>query len=60
MKTSGLHRIKVRVLDEIPYAKFAHLSVDETIEFVRRSMIDELTKLKKEMSCSGFAPAGDN
>ena len=36
MQTIGVHRIKVRVLDEIPYEKFAHLSVDETSDMVRK------------------------
>jgi len=53
MKTSGLHRIRVKVLDEIPYARFADLSLEETIKFVRGLMIDELAKLKKEMSYVG-------
>jgi len=52
MKSSGVHRIRVRVLDEIPYAKFADLSVEETINFVREIFIDELDRLKKEMSAS--------
>lgn len=51
MKTSGLHKIKVRVLDEIPYEKFANLSLDETIDFVRGLMIGELARLKNEMNC---------
>ena len=53
MKTAGIHRIIVRVLDEIPYEKFAGLSVEETAEFVRRIMIGELARLKKEMNHSG-------
>jgi 1-acyl-sn-glycerol-3-phosphate acyltransferase len=33
MKTFGVHRIIARVLDEIPYEKFAELSVKETSEY---------------------------
>jgi 1-acyl-sn-glycerol-3-phosphate acyltransferase len=53
MKTKGIHRIIVRVLEEIPYEKFAGLSIEETGEFVRGIMIGELAKLKREMSHSG-------
>jgi 1-acyl-sn-glycerol-3-phosphate acyltransferase len=50
MNTKGIHRIIVRVLDEIPYEQFANLSVQETADMVRQIMIDELAKLKDEMS----------
>jgi len=49
MDTQGIHRIIVRVLDEIPYEKFANLSVEETAEMVRQIMIVELAKLKTDM-----------
>jgi 1-acyl-sn-glycerol-3-phosphate acyltransferase len=49
MNTQGIHRIIVRVLDEIPYEQFANLSVEETAEMVRQIMITELAKLKNEM-----------
>jgi 1-acyl-sn-glycerol-3-phosphate acyltransferase len=49
MNTQGIHRIIVRVLDEIPYEQFANLSVEETARMVRQIMIGELAKLKKEM-----------
>jgi hypothetical protein len=50
MKTAGIHRIVVRVLDEIPYEKFASLSIEETAEYVRRIMIGEPAGLKTKMS----------
>jgi len=34
----GRHAIRVEVLEEIPYAQFAHLSVEETAEMVRRKI----------------------
>lgn len=48
MNTSGIHHIKERVMDEIPYEKFAHLSVEETANYVRRLMIEELARLNAE------------
>ena len=50
MNTEGIHRIIVRVLDEIPYERFANLSVEETAYMVRQIMIVELAKLKNDMS----------
>jgi 1-acyl-sn-glycerol-3-phosphate acyltransferase len=50
MNTQGVHRIIVRVLDEIPYERFNNLSVEETANMVRQIMIPELAKLKNEMS----------
>ena len=35
----GSHRIRVDVLDEIPFADIAHLSVDQTAEFVQSKII---------------------
>jgi len=49
MNTEGIHRIIVRVLDEIPYEQFANLSVEETADMVRQIMIGELAKLKQDM-----------
>jgi 1-acyl-sn-glycerol-3-phosphate acyltransferase len=49
MKTFGVHRIRARMLDEIPYGKFANLSVEETSEMVRKIMIKALAELKKDM-----------
>ena len=49
MDTQGIHRIIVRVLDEIPYERFANLSVEETAEMVRQIMIGELARLKNDM-----------
>jgi 1-acyl-sn-glycerol-3-phosphate acyltransferase len=39
MNTKGIHRIIVRVLPEIPYERFADLSVEETAAMVRQIMI---------------------
>ena len=52
MNTKGIHRIIVRVLDEIPYEQFANLSVEGTADMVRQIMIGELAKLKDEMGHS--------
>jgi 1-acyl-sn-glycerol-3-phosphate acyltransferase len=49
MESSGIHRMKERVLDEIPYEKFAKLSVEETAALVRRTMIAELARLNAEI-----------
>ncbi len=49
MKTAGVHRIRVRVLPEIPYEKFRDLSLDETVRLVRDTMIDGLSSLKNDM-----------
>jgi len=38
----GRHAIRVEVLEEIPYARFAHLSVEETSEFVRQKIADHI------------------
>jgi 1-acyl-sn-glycerol-3-phosphate acyltransferase len=38
----GRHRIGIRVLDEIPYERFAHLSVDELSDTVRAVFLREL------------------
>ena len=38
----GRHAIRVEVLEEIPYAQFAHLSVEETSEFVRQKIADHI------------------
>ena len=40
-------RIIVKVLDEIPYERFAHLSVEETIPMVRNIIIENLNDLNK-------------
>ena len=38
----GRHAIRIRVLDELPYATFAGLSVDELTDAVRRRFVAEL------------------
>ncbi len=45
----GKHPIKVRVLDEIPYEKFAGKTVEETAALVWDYMNAELLRLQKEM-----------
>jgi len=49
MKTAGVHRIRVRVLPEIPFEKLKDLSVEETTELVRNTMIEGLASLKADM-----------
>ncbi len=49
MKTAGIHQIKTRILKEIPYERFASLTVEEVAEMVRQIMIKELDQLKLEM-----------
>lgn len=49
MKTAGIHRIRVRVLPEIPYEKFKDLSVEETSDMIRNIMIEGLGLLKADM-----------
>ncbi len=46
----GKHPIKVRVLDEIPYEDFAHLSEEETAKKVWNYMNGELKQLQSEMA----------
>jgi len=49
MKTWGVHKIRIRVLDEIPYDIFSDMTVDETSDMVRSIMEKELEKLKNNM-----------
>jgi 1-acyl-sn-glycerol-3-phosphate acyltransferase len=35
----GSHPIRIEVLEEIPYAEFAHLSIEETAEMVRQRIV---------------------
>ncbi len=49
MNTSGIHRMRVRVLEEIPYKQFANLTVQETADHVRRIMIAELARLNADI-----------
>lgn len=35
----GRHRMRIQVLDEIPYARFEHLSVEETAELARKCIM---------------------
>jgi 1-acyl-sn-glycerol-3-phosphate acyltransferase len=48
MNTSGIHRIKVRVLDEVPYERFAGLSVEEAAENIRAIVVQGLTDLRNK------------
>ncbi|MCP4134041.1 MAG: 1-acyl-sn-glycerol-3-phosphate acyltransferase [bacterium] len=46
----GIHKIWLRVLDEVPYEDFADLSVEEFSDMVRQKMITALDKLNIERS----------
>ena len=46
MNFHGSHDIRIRVMPEIPYASFAHLSPEQTAEMVREKMIREQEDLK--------------
>jgi len=48
MNVDGVHKIYFQILDEIPYEKFAHLSVEDTAEMVRGVIIDAAEKLKSK------------
>lgn len=45
----GKHPIKVRVLEEIPYEKFANMEIEEIAGYTRDYMIKEHAKLQEEM-----------
>jgi len=49
----GKHPIVIRVLDEIPYASFANLTVEELSQKVWDYIQGELVKLQKEMYPAG-------
>ncbi|HDP80257.1 MAG TPA: 1-acyl-sn-glycerol-3-phosphate acyltransferase, partial [Spirochaetes bacterium] len=49
----GKHPIKIRVLEEIPYASFANLTVEELLQKVWDYIHGELLKLQKEMEPAG-------
>ena len=38
----GRHRIRIEVLEEIPYRNFAHLNVEDTAEMVRQRIIPHI------------------
>ncbi len=42
LNLQGIHKILIRVFDEIPYKKFENLSVEDTAEMVRQIMIEKL------------------
>jgi len=44
----GTHKIRLRVLDEIPYEKFADMPAEELAKMVRGIMIEEYRKLDAE------------
>ncbi|OPZ35799.1 MAG: hypothetical protein BWY96_02563 [Spirochaetes bacterium ADurb.BinA120] len=58
----GTHRIRVRVLDEVPYESFAGASEEELSKRIRGLMNAELVRLQSEMNPdrgpSGSGPAG--
>jgi 1-acyl-sn-glycerol-3-phosphate acyltransferase len=45
MNFHGTHTLYLDVLDEIPYSAFSDLSVEETAEMVRKTIIDNVEKL---------------
>ncbi|MBP7764999.1 MAG: 1-acyl-sn-glycerol-3-phosphate acyltransferase [Syntrophaceae bacterium] len=51
---TGVQKMYIRIFEEIPYAAFAHLSVEETAEMVRRFIIGKL-KIMNEYTLA--APA---
>ncbi|MCP4130962.1 MAG: 1-acyl-sn-glycerol-3-phosphate acyltransferase [bacterium] len=48
MDTSGIHRISVEVLKEIPYEAFKDMTVEETAVYVREIMSVELAAVRLE------------
>jgi 1-acyl-sn-glycerol-3-phosphate acyltransferase len=40
----GKHRIRIEVLDELPYESFAQLSVEETARKVRKIIIEHVNE----------------
>ncbi len=44
----GVHKIWLRVLDEIPYERFADMNVEDVAEMVRNIMLEAYEKLEKE------------
>jgi 1-acyl-sn-glycerol-3-phosphate acyltransferase len=51
---TGVQKMYIKIFEEIPYAAFAHLSVEETAEMVRRFIIGKL-KIMNEYTLA--APA---
>jgi 1-acyl-sn-glycerol-3-phosphate acyltransferase len=49
-KYHGVTNIAIKVLDEIPYEKFAHLSIEETAEMVRGIIAKNLTLLEQQLA----------
>jgi len=43
----GIHRIKVKILEEIPYTSFGTMTVDETAVMVRARIVDAIDLLRK-------------
>lgn len=51
----GRHRMRIKVLDEIPYARFAEMSVEETAELVRNCI---MVHVDEHRSVNGHAAQG--
>jgi 1-acyl-sn-glycerol-3-phosphate acyltransferase len=49
----GTHKIWLRVLDEIPYERFANMEVEEISTMVRNIMLEEYKKLDRERRMEG-------
>jgi 1-acyl-sn-glycerol-3-phosphate acyltransferase len=49
----GTHKIRLRVLDEIPYERFADMAPEELAAMVRGIMIEEYRKLDAERRAEG-------
>jgi 1-acyl-sn-glycerol-3-phosphate acyltransferase len=47
LRFHGSHNIIVKVLKEIPYESFQHLSIEEISDFVKEHILNELNELKK-------------
>jgi len=50
----GSHEIRIRVLDEIPYDRFADKTIDDLSDMVRGTMIAELSRQMAPHSAAGF------
>ena len=56
MNTSGIHNLYLDIMREVPYKKFASLSVEETSEMVREIIskrVEELAAMDKRLKCKG-------
>lgn len=47
MKFTGVQKIYIKIFEEIPYESFKNLSVEETVEMVRRFIIEQLKVMNR-------------